>query len=51
MNTVTTINNGTGVSAGGHAPAATARWGFPEFFVISQTAIPALVSLGISSRV
>lgn len=45
MNTLATIANGTGVSSAAHAPARSARWSFPEFFVISQTAIPALLYL------
>jgi hypothetical protein len=37
---VTTMSNGAATKAGARVP-----WGFPEFFVISQTAIPALLYL------
>ena len=43
MKAVTALANGTATASG--APARTERWGFPEFFVISQTAIPALLYL------
>ena len=42
MKAVTALGNGAATARG---PSAPARWGFPEFFVISQTAIPALLYL------
>ena len=36
------MSNGAATTRG---PSAPARWGYPEFFVISQTAIPALLYL------
>lgn len=42
MKAVTALSNGAATTRG---PSVTARWGFPEFFVISQTAIPALLYL------
>src|SRR5438093_191835 len=41
MKAVTALSTGAATTPG----AAPARWGFPEFFVISQTAIPALLYL------
>jgi hypothetical protein len=42
MKALTALSNGAATTRG---PSTLARWGYPEFFVISQTAIPALLYL------
>ena len=42
MKALTALSNGAATTRG---PSAPPRWGFPEVFVISQTAIPALLYL------